>query len=209
MLTVSWFVVGQLMAPVALQRLNKTHPFDFRVAIYTQWGMLGLLAFIFFFIPESPCELTNRPTALLIIKGGWYQRANLNKHRRFSHLTMDPLPTMTLQTKLSVFPNQQHTANKQAIMLATIEEERRSAIENSEVGFWTIFKGTNGWRLLIAAWPKIAQQVSCCPRFRRVAESLRLFRSVAHTYQFVGLAVFNTYATYFFQLAGAKDPFCE
>lgn len=69
-------------------------------------------------------------------------------------------------------------------MLATVEEERRLAIQNSEIGFWTIFKGTNGWRLLIAAWPKIAQQ-------------------------FVGLAVFNTYATYFFQLAGAKDPFCE
>jgi len=69
-------------------------------------------------------------------------------------------------------------------MLATVEEERRSATENSELGFWAIFRGTNGWRLLIAAWPKIAQQ-------------------------FVGLAVFNTYATYFFQLAGAKDPFCE
>ncbi len=69
-------------------------------------------------------------------------------------------------------------------MQATIEEERRTAQENSQLGFWTIFKGTNGKRLLIAAWPKIAQQ-------------------------FVGLAVFNTYATYFFQLAGAKDPFCE
>lgn len=53
----SWFVVGQLMAPVALQRLNKTHPYDFRVAIYTQWGMLGLLFVIFLWIPESPCEL--------------------------------------------------------------------------------------------------------------------------------------------------------
>ncbi len=69
-------------------------------------------------------------------------------------------------------------------MLATVEEERRVAIANSQIGFWTIFKGTNGYRLLIAAWPKIAQQ-------------------------FVGLAVFNTYSTYFFQLAGNKDPFCE
>ena len=56
-LTDSWFVVGQLMAPVALQQLNKTHPYDFRVAIYTQWAMLGILAGIFVYIPESPCKL--------------------------------------------------------------------------------------------------------------------------------------------------------
>lgn len=49
-----WFVVGQLMAPVALQRLNVSHPYDFRVAIYTQWGMIGLLVGIFLWIPESP-----------------------------------------------------------------------------------------------------------------------------------------------------------
>ena len=114
----------------------------------------------------------------------------------------------------------------QAIMHATIEEERRSAIENSELGFWTIFKGTNGWRLLIAAWPKIAQQVRVTSPFRAWrgsseisagwqnlggSLSLPLDRvSVTDTIlQFVGLAVFNTYATYFFQLAGAKDPFCE
>jgi len=48
------------MAPVALQRLNQTHPLDFRVAIYTQWAMLGILAVIFVIIPESPCELLHR-----------------------------------------------------------------------------------------------------------------------------------------------------
>lgn len=69
-------------------------------------------------------------------------------------------------------------------MLATVEEERRVAIATSQDDFFAIFRGTNGWRLIIAAWPKIAQQ-------------------------FVGLSVFNTYATFFFQLAGNKDPFCK
>lgn len=56
----SWFVVGQLMAPVALQRLNVSHPYDFRVAIYTQWAMIGILLVIFIYIPESPCKFSLR-----------------------------------------------------------------------------------------------------------------------------------------------------
>jgi hypothetical protein len=57
-------------------------------------------------------------------------------------------------------------------MNATVAEERILAERNSEVGMWAVFQGRNRIRFLIAAWPKIAQQ-------------------------FVGLSVFNTYATYF------------
>lgn len=57
-------------------------------------------------------------------------------------------------------------------MSNTIEEERRIAVQNSEQGMWAIFQGRNLIRFIIAGWPKITQQ-------------------------FVGLAVFNTYATYF------------
>lgn len=32
----SWFVVGQLFASVALNRLNASDPWDFRTPIYTQ-----------------------------------------------------------------------------------------------------------------------------------------------------------------------------
>jgi SP family general alpha glucoside:H+ symporter-like MFS transporter len=52
----SWFVVGQLMAPVALNELNATHPYDFKTAIYTQWAMIGITIIIYVFLPESPCE---------------------------------------------------------------------------------------------------------------------------------------------------------
>jgi SP family general alpha glucoside:H+ symporter-like MFS transporter len=57
-----------------------------------------------------------------------------------------------------------------AVIEYTVAEERAHHPATSRWGF-EIFRGTNGWRLLIACWPKICQQ-------------------------FVGLAVFNTYATY-------------
>lgn len=57
-------------------------------------------------------------------------------------------------------------------MTNTIKEERYLAEQNAEEGQWAIFRGRNLIRFFIASWPKIVQQ-------------------------FVGLSVFNTYATYF------------
>ncbi|OAA64363.1 General substrate transporter [Niveomyces insectorum RCEF 264] len=68
------------------------------------------------------------------------------------------------------------------IMRATVAAERQLAEANREMGQWAVFKGRNLLRFIIAAWPKVAQQ-------------------------FVGLSVFNTYATYFFQYAGSNNPF--
>lgn len=57
-------------------------------------------------------------------------------------------------------------------MTATIAEERHLAKQNSEEGMFAVFQGRNMLRFIIASWPKVTQQ-------------------------FVGLSVFNTYATYF------------
>lgn len=57
-------------------------------------------------------------------------------------------------------------------MAATIAHERVVAEQNAELGALALFKGRNFIRFIIASWPKIVQQ-------------------------FVGLSVFNTYATYF------------
>ncbi|RAQ73582.1 hexose transporter [Aspergillus flavus] len=70
----------------------------------------------------------------------------------------------------------------QEIMSATVVEERRIAERDSQEGMWAVFQGRNFIRFIIAGWPKMTQQ-------------------------FVGLAVFNSNATYFFQYAGNKDPF--
>jgi SP family general alpha glucoside:H+ symporter-like MFS transporter len=68
----------------------------------------------------------------------------------------------------------------QAIIVATVEHEKRTMVTQST---WiAAMKGTDGWRTFISWWPKAMQQL-------------------------VGQAVFNTYGTYFFQLAGNKDPF--
>ncbi|KPM35801.1 hypothetical protein AK830_g10785 [Neonectria ditissima] len=123
---VSWFVLGQLFASVALNRLNAIDPFNFRTPIYSQWAMIGLAAIIFILVPETP----------------WWL----------------------------------------GIMNATVMMERHIAKRDSKEGIWAVFQGRNLVRFIISAWPKITQQ-------------------------FVGLAVFNTYATYFFQYAGNKDPF--
>jgi hypothetical protein len=56
----SWFVIGQLFASVALNRLNATDPYDFRTPIYTQWAMVGIAGIIFVLIPESPWWLIGK-----------------------------------------------------------------------------------------------------------------------------------------------------
>ncbi|PSK42897.1 High-affinity glucose transporter [Elsinoe australis] len=68
------------------------------------------------------------------------------------------------------------------VMVATIEEEQYTAKKNSQQGAMAVFQGRNFLRFIIASWPKVTQQ-------------------------FVGLSVFNTYSTYFFQYAGNKNPF--
>jgi len=67
-------------------------------------------------------------------------------------------------------------------MVNTIEAERALAKEQNQEGLWSVFQGRNFIRFIIASWPKITQQL-------------------------VGLTVFNTYATYFFQYAGYSNPF--
>lgn len=68
------------------------------------------------------------------------------------------------------------------VMAATVMIERQTAELNSEIGTWAVFRGRNLLRFFISGWPKTTQQ-------------------------FVGLTVFNTYAVYFFQNAGNKNPF--
>ncbi|WWC69105.1 uncharacterized protein I206_103041 [Kwoniella pini CBS 10737] len=149
-----WFCVGQLLAGVALNELTAKKV-NFRDAIYTQWGMIGVMGIIFFLIPESPWWLVS--------KGKLDQASRMlaKYHGRIEGYNV---------------------ADEVAIMTATIEAEKKIAERDNQEGPWAVFQGTNLIRLLIAAWPKIIQQ-------------------------FVGLSVFNSYSTYFFQLAGNKNPF--
>ncbi|KXL47851.1 hypothetical protein M433DRAFT_73034 [Acidomyces richmondensis BFW] len=150
-----WFVIGQLMGSVALNGLNDSESLDFRLAIYTQWAMVGTMGIIFFLIPETPWFLASK---------GKLAKAGKILTRFNGHI-----PGYNVQEHIE-------------IMTATVERERYLAQLNKEEGMWAVFRGRNFVRFIIAAWPKIVQQL-------------------------VGLTVFNTYATYFFQYAGNRDPF--
>ncbi|KAF6824322.1 MFS alpha-glucoside transporter [Colletotrichum plurivorum] len=67
-------------------------------------------------------------------------------------------------------------------LLATVEHERAVAAEQKRESWHAIFRGTDGLRTLISLWTNLSQQ-------------------------FIGLTLFATFGTYFFQQAGLKDPF--
>ncbi|KAB8256146.1 general substrate transporter [Aspergillus pseudonomiae] len=150
-----WFVVGQIFASVALNRLHAISPLDFRTPIYTQWAMVGATIIIFVIMPETPWWLVS--------KGKLDRAAKILK---------------TYNGRVEGYD----VSEQIEIMSATVAEERRIAERDSQEGTWAVFQGRNFIRFVIAGWPKITQQ-------------------------FVGLAVFNSNATYFFQYAGNKDPF--
>ncbi|ORY58349.1 sugar transporter [Leucosporidium creatinivorum] len=151
----AWFVFGQFLAPLILQTQNKTHPMEFRTPIYSQWAMIAVLLVLWVFLPESPWWLASK---------GKDARGKAALHRINGGV-------------------QQYDVDAEwEIMLATIEHERLEAEKLKTGSFIEIFKGTNGWRTLIACWPKCCQQLT-------------------------GLSLVNSYSTYFFSLAGNKDPF--
>ncbi|KAF9876670.1 hypothetical protein CkaCkLH20_06078 [Colletotrichum karsti] len=56
-----WYVCSQIMAPLALRQLSFQDPYNFKIPILTQWGMLGgMLVINLFFLPESPWWLVQR-----------------------------------------------------------------------------------------------------------------------------------------------------
>ncbi|KAJ4243680.1 hypothetical protein NW757_011107 [Fusarium falciforme] len=68
------------------------------------------------------------------------------------------------------------------LLVLTVDHERTVAAEQRSEKWYAIFKGNNGLRTLISCWTLMAQQ-------------------------FIGLGVFFTTGTYFFQQVGIKDPF--
>ncbi|KAL8292368.1 hypothetical protein RQP46_001834 [Phenoliferia psychrophenolica] len=151
----AWFVVGQLVAPIVLQQNNKKTPYEFRTPIYSQWAMIGAIIILWSILPESPWWLAAK---------GRHEDGRAVLER--------------LNGKIEGYD----VDHEYGIMVATIEEERRASALLKSQSFVQIFYGTDGWRTLIACWPKCMQQLT-------------------------GLTLVNSYSTYFFSLAGSKDAF--
>ncbi|KAK4042811.1 putative hexose transporter [Parachaetomium inaequale] len=68
------------------------------------------------------------------------------------------------------------------VLVLAAERERAVATEQKREHWYAIFHGIDGLRTVIALWTNLAQQ-------------------------FIGLTLFSTFGTYFFQQAGLPDPF--
>ncbi|KAF7177449.1 hypothetical protein CNMCM7691_005702 [Aspergillus felis] len=68
------------------------------------------------------------------------------------------------------------------ILVLAVEHERAVAIEQRREKWYAIFRGTDGLRTVISLWTNLSQQ-------------------------FIGLTLFGSFGTYFFQQAGIDDPF--
>jgi MFS family permease len=68
------------------------------------------------------------------------------------------------------------------ILILAAEHEHAVAVEQRREKWYSIFRGTDGMRTVISLWTNMTQQ-------------------------FIGLTLFGTFGTYFFQQAGLKDPF--
>ncbi|KAH1940742.1 hypothetical protein KXW57_005514 [Aspergillus fumigatus] len=68
------------------------------------------------------------------------------------------------------------------VLVLAIEHERAVAIEQRREKWYAIFRGTDGLRTIISLWTNLSQQ-------------------------FIGLTLFGSFGTYFFQQAGIDDPF--
>ncbi|KAL2831035.1 general substrate transporter [Aspergillus pseudoustus] len=68
------------------------------------------------------------------------------------------------------------------LLVMNIEHERELAVQQRTEKWYAIFKGTDGLRTVVSLWTLLAQQ-------------------------FIGLGVFLSFGSYFFQQAGIEDPF--
>ncbi|KAJ4191822.1 hypothetical protein NW767_010728 [Fusarium falciforme] len=150
-----WWALGGFSAQIALRTVNEEYPYKWLVPIYTQWGHVAIMFIIFFILPESPVWCATRG---LEEKS---KRIFSMLHRNIDGYDVD------------------HQYN---LVIMTIEHERAVAAEQRREQWWSIFRGTDGLRTVIAFWPGLAQQC-------------------------IGLKLFGTFGTYFFQQAGVAQPF--
>ncbi|KAG7108624.1 MFS transporter fmqE like protein [Verticillium longisporum] len=68
------------------------------------------------------------------------------------------------------------------LLVMAVDHEMEVARASRNEKWWSIFRGTDGRRTLTALWTLMTQQ-------------------------FIGLTLFSTFASYFFQQAGVEDPF--
>lgn len=126
-----WNVLSHIFSPLALRQLSYTDPYNWKTAIYTQWGMLVVMLGINLFVPESPWWLV--------------QKDKISQAEKVLTMAYKNVQSYNVKEQLS-------------IIIATIERHRLVSVEQKSQ-LKEIFTGINLWRLLIAFWPKAMQQL--------------------------------------------------
>ncbi|KAF7586541.1 hypothetical protein BBP40_008696 [Aspergillus hancockii] len=150
-----WWSLGSFFAQIALQHLAHDLPMDYLTPVYTQWAQIGLMILIYIMVPESPAWCVDA--------------GKMDRARKVLRQLYRGVPGYNLEQQLEV-------------LSLAVEHERAIAAEQRREKWYSIFRGTDGFRTLITLWTNTAQQ-------------------------FIGLTLFSTFGTYFFQQAGLSDPF--
>ena len=150
-----WWTVGTFFAYVAMESLGSQDRHDWLTPVYTQFVHIGLMAIIFTILPESPAWA---------VASGHHGRAKKALARLYKGV-------------------EDFDIDQQVQVLALLSEhEAEVAALQKHEKWYAIFRGTDGFRTLVALWTLLSQQ-------------------------FTGLVLFSTFGAYFFQQAGVGDPF--
>lgn len=136
-----WYCFGQLFASIALKVLSDNNPLNYLDAVYTEWAMVGALALIYAYIPESPIWCASR---------GRHDQGRAIINRLFGSV-----------------PGYDVDYHYEIIKVAIEEENTRAKVDShAKRTIWThiyelrdIFVGSNGLRFLIAFMPSAVQQL--------------------------------------------------
>ncbi|KAI9035741.1 putative MFS alpha-glucoside transporter [Aspergillus affinis] len=119
-----WWTLGSFFAQVALQHLSHTHPGNYLTPIYTQWAQLGLMFLIYIIVPESPVWCVNV---------GKYERAKKQLRTLYRGVT-----DYNLEQQFQV-------------IVLSVEHEKAVAVEQRREKWYSIFRGTDGLHVGLAA----------------------------------------------------------
>lgn len=138
----AWYGIGQLCASLALKVSNDARPLDYLTPVYTEWAMIGIMAGVYLYIPESPYWCANRERheqgrKIMARLNGAIPGYDVDYHYNIIRLTVE---------KEKSFQKQLDGDSKGFLQeLANVKE---------------VFVGVNGFRTLIAFWPAFVQQIS-------------------------------------------------
>ncbi|TVY62677.1 MFS transporter fmqE [Fusarium oxysporum f. sp. cubense] len=150
-----WWTVGTFFAYVAMEAVSGYDSHNWLLPIYTQWGHIGLMLIIFVMLPES---------AAWAVSAGKIEKAK-----------------RALRQLYRGVDNYNHDQQIEVLVLLA-DHETQVAIAQNREKWHSVFRGTDGFRTIVACWTIVSQQ-------------------------FTGLVLFSTFGAYFFQQAGVGDPF--